>query len=55
MLKSLFKKKSKKPIFDIFEKERETLERKKCKNCLQSVKIDRLRCSYCGNTSFYKD
>jgi len=52
MFISLFKKKSKKFISDFFEKERETLERKKCKNCLQSVKIDYLRCPHYGSASF---
>jgi len=55
MFKSLFKKKSKKSTSDIFEKETETLERKKCKNCLQSVKIDFLKCPHCRCSNFYGD
>jgi len=55
MFKSLSNKKSRKPVSAIFEKERETMERKKCKNCLQSVKIDYLRCPHCGRDDFQFD
>jgi DNA-directed RNA polymerase subunit RPC12/RpoP len=51
--KSLFKEKQKKQLSDIFDSERETIERKKCMKCLRSVKIDYLKCPYCGSTNFY--
>jgi hypothetical protein len=52
MLKSLFKKKSRKPVYDIFEKQRETLETKKCLNCLRRILIHYNRCPYCGKDNF---
>jgi len=52
-LKHQFKGKTKKNFSYIFDTERETLERKKCKNCLQNIKIEYLKCPHCGGSSFY--
>jgi len=35
--------------------ETETIESKKCNNCLKRVSIEKLRCSYCGKDEFTYD
>ena len=32
---------------------KESIEKKKCKNCLRLVDLERLKCSYCRGSEFY--
>jgi len=39
---------TKKPVSGIISEKSETLERKKCVNCLRKIKIDYIQCPYCS-------
>jgi len=34
---------------------KDSVETKKCRNCLRRVKLDKYRCTYCGSSDFQID
>jgi len=55
LLKLLFVGKTNSALIDISSSENETIENKKCKNCLRRIKLDYIRCPFCSCSNFCFD
>jgi len=54
LLMSFIIGKSKIPLSDDIDSESDTMEKKKCKNCLKRINIGYSRCPFCGCSEFYE-
>ena len=55
LLRLLFAEKTLSTLIDITASENETMEKKKCQNCLRRINLDYVRCPFCDNSKFCVD
>ena len=55
LLKLLFVGKTISSLIDISASESETIEKKKCQNCLRRINLDYVRCPFCDSSKFCID